>query len=274
MKIERLNENQIRCTLSKHDLVDREIKLSELAYGTGKAKDLFRDMMNQASYEVGFEADNIPLVIEAIPVSGDCIVLIVTKVNDPDELDTRFSRFSQPQPEDISDFDEDNDDNYDDNDTDTVEYTSANDILDLFKKLSENLLSKDFPATDASDKAASPTTKKTDAEDKVSKTSPKTKELNIIKIFSFKTLTDVTDFAAIISSRYHAKNTLFKDTQKDCYYLVLNKGNHTPELFNMICNMAAEYGQYCKSTYATLTYFNEHLDVIIKNNAIDILSDL
>ena len=37
MKIERLNENQIRCTLNKEDLVNREIKLSELAYGTDKA---------------------------------------------------------------------------------------------------------------------------------------------------------------------------------------------------------------------------------------------
>ena len=41
MKIERLNENQIRCTLSKEDLVNREIKLSELAYGSDKAKRLF-----------------------------------------------------------------------------------------------------------------------------------------------------------------------------------------------------------------------------------------
>ena len=93
MKIERLNENQIRCTLSKEDLVNREIKLSELAYGSDKAKRLFRDMMIQASTEVGFEANDIPLVIEAIPVSSECIILIVTKVEDPEELDTRFSKF-------------------------------------------------------------------------------------------------------------------------------------------------------------------------------------
>lgn len=51
-------------------------------------------MMKQASYELGFEADDIPLMIEAIPVSSECIVLIVTKVDDPEELDTRFSKFS------------------------------------------------------------------------------------------------------------------------------------------------------------------------------------
>ncbi|MFR9147754.1 MAG: adaptor protein MecA, partial [Mediterraneibacter sp.] len=94
MKIEKINDNQIRCTLTKADLEDRQIRLSELAYGTEKAKDLFRDMMQQANYEFGFEADNIPLMIEAIPVSADSIILIITKVEDPEELDTRFSKFT------------------------------------------------------------------------------------------------------------------------------------------------------------------------------------
>ena len=44
MKIEKLNENQIRCTLTHADLAARHLKLSELAYGTEKAKSLFRDM--------------------------------------------------------------------------------------------------------------------------------------------------------------------------------------------------------------------------------------
>ncbi|MCR4907636.1 MAG: adaptor protein MecA [Lachnospiraceae bacterium] len=94
MKIERVNDHQIRCTLTKSDLEVRNLKLSELAYGTEKAKNLFRDMMNEASRRFGFEAEDIPLMIEAIPLSGDTIVLIITKVEDPEELDTRFSRFA------------------------------------------------------------------------------------------------------------------------------------------------------------------------------------
>ena len=95
MKIEKVNDHQIRCTLTREDLADRELKLSELAYGTEKAKDLFRDMMQQASYELGFDADDIPLMIEAIPLLPEALVLIITKVEDPDELDTRFFMFLQ-----------------------------------------------------------------------------------------------------------------------------------------------------------------------------------
>ena len=95
MKIERVNENQIRCTLTRDDLIERQIKISELAYGSEKARGLFRDMIEQANYEFGFEADDIPLMIEAIPLSGENIILQITKVEYPEELDTRFSKFSE-----------------------------------------------------------------------------------------------------------------------------------------------------------------------------------
>ena len=128
MKIEKVNENQIRCTLTREDLADRELKISELAYGTEKAKNLFRDMMQQASFECGFEAEDIPLMIEAIPLNADCIVLIITKVEDPEELDTRFAKFA-PSVHDENDSDADDaDDAADDSD----------DMLDLFKKLHAN----------------------------------------------------------------------------------------------------------------------------------------
>ena len=96
MKIEKINDNQIRCTLNSDDLATRQIKLSELAYGSEKAKNLFRDMMIQAQDECGFEADNLPLMIEAIPITADSIVLIITKVEDPEELDTRFPNLRLP----------------------------------------------------------------------------------------------------------------------------------------------------------------------------------
>ena len=92
MKIEKLNDNQIRCTLTRADLADRQIKLSEIVCGSDKAKSLFQDMMEQAASEFGFEAEDMPLMIEAVPASADSLVLIITKVDDPEELDARFSK--------------------------------------------------------------------------------------------------------------------------------------------------------------------------------------
>lgn len=95
MKIEKVNENQIRCTLSKEDLEDRQIKLSELAYGSEKAKGLFRDMIQQANHEFGFETEDAPIMVEAIPLPGDHIILQITKVEYLEEQDDQFEEFKE-----------------------------------------------------------------------------------------------------------------------------------------------------------------------------------
>ena len=85
MKLEKINDNQIRCTLTLHDLDERQMKITELAFGSEKTKDLFHEMMTQAYVEFGFETDNTPLMVEAMPVSTDSIVLVITKVTNSEE---------------------------------------------------------------------------------------------------------------------------------------------------------------------------------------------
>lgn len=97
MKIERINENQIRCTLSNFDLSVRNVNLNELAYGSEKARNLFREMIQRASREVGFEAEDIPLMVEAIPMANDSVMLIITKIEDPRRSWTPAS-LNFPQP--------------------------------------------------------------------------------------------------------------------------------------------------------------------------------
>lgn len=122
MKIEKINDNQIRCTLTKEDLESHQIRISELAYGTEKAKRLFQDMMRQAQAQFGFEADNIPLMIEAIPINMESVILIITKVEDPEELDTRFSKFAPFKGAEQGE---------------TIQFDGADNIIDIFQKLCE-----------------------------------------------------------------------------------------------------------------------------------------
>ena len=106
MKIERINDNQIRCTLNSFDLSSRNLNLGELAYGSEKARGLFREMIQKASSEFGFEVEDIPLMVEAIPLSNESVMLVITKIEDPEELDTRFSRFSPMNDEPSSSLSE------------------------------------------------------------------------------------------------------------------------------------------------------------------------
>lgn len=94
MRIERVNENQIRCFLTKEEMESRKLQLKELAYGTEKAQRLFHELMQEAYARFGFEAESMPVMIEAVPLHDDSLVLIVTRVENPEELDTRFASFA------------------------------------------------------------------------------------------------------------------------------------------------------------------------------------
>ena len=244
MKIEKINDNQIRCTLTSDDLANREIKLSELAYGTEKAKNLFRDMMQQANYEFGFEADNIPLMIEAIPVTPDSIVLIITKVDDPEELDTRFSKFA-PDSGNESDL------------TPTSQMTGADDIIDLFQKLCEAKLKGHINQKETT------TTSSEETEPRV----------DLVRLFSFRSLDDVIQAAYALNNFFQGYNSLYKN-QKNLYELVLHKSGCSPEAFNKVCNMLSEYGQSKAFSPAGEAYLIEHGLAIIKDNALQQLANL
>lgn len=260
MKIEKVNEHQIRCTLTREDLADRELKISELAYGTEKAKNLFRDMMQQASFEFGFEAEDIPLMIEAIPLNSECIVLIITKVEDPEELDTRFSKFAPS----VHDADEDLDEMIDNISE------GADDVLDLFKKIHDRKLS------DASDET------KTISEDKenISNETVKKTVLSIAgdqeltKMFSFDSIGTLTRLAHVLASNYSGNNSLYKSEATGRYILVISKSSHSPVEFNKVCNILSEYGISEKYVAAGEAFLEEHFDPIIKNTAIQSLSKI
>lgn len=86
MKIEKINDNQIRCILTKGDLLQRHLSLKALASGSEGAQALFREMLAQSYEETGFEPNEYPLMIEAAPAGDGNLALTITKVNSPDEL--------------------------------------------------------------------------------------------------------------------------------------------------------------------------------------------
>lgn len=81
MRIEKISDTQIKFTLSKNDLDERDIKMGELAYGSEKTHLLFQEMMRQAHTECNFESENTPLMVEAMPVGKNHIVIVVTKIS-------------------------------------------------------------------------------------------------------------------------------------------------------------------------------------------------
>lgn len=238
MKIEKVNENQIRCTLTKEDLASRELKISELAYGTEKARNLFRDMMQQANYEFGFEAEDIPLMIEAIPMNAECIVLVITKVEDPEELDTRFSRFAPSVHED-TDYEED---------VDSMD--SSEEVLDLFHKIEEQ--------DEVSGQLAEVPKASADAQ-------------LPIRLFRFSSLHPLLTLSTGLQLSFAGTSILYKDRNNEQYLLLLAPTAEDLQEFNKLCNRLSEYGTVLRVLPTTEAYLAEHCEVVIQKDALNVL---
>lgn len=240
MKIEKVNENQIRCTLTREDLADRQIRLSELAYGSEKAKMLFRDMIQQANNEFGFEVNDIPLMVEAIPASADTLILVITKVEYPEELDTRFSKFSEPDDDDMLYKEEAKE-------FSPLPIQGADDILGLFKNLKEDQEEKEQKQEVISD---------------------------LTKMFEFSQMEQVEALAHVLAGYYDGENDLYKNIDKNSFYLMIHKSMHTPEEFNKVCNIVSEYAKQKNYNDSIGAFFAEHGKRILKGNALQTLSQL
>ena len=186
-------------------------------------------------------------MIEAIPTSADTIVLIITKVEDPEELDTRFSKFTSagendfPLPETLNKLE------------------GADEFLDLLNKV----------------KGAAASVSATSSEPEEEKTAEDTPVPLNVKLYSFDNIDQVIQMAQLIGSLYHGANTLYRDNNSDgIYILALTQSEHTKNEFNKVCNMLSEYGSPEKVSTTILAFLEEHCEIVIAADAVQKLAHL
>ena len=246
MKIEKLNENQIRCILSKSELEKRNLKINDISYGTANVKKLFKDMMQLAYVQCGFEANDIPLAIEVIPFK-DHASITVTKVQDPDELDSRYSRFAP-------------------------DVDPQNGLLAGLDKLFRTLSGQFLPADE--DEDALPF-----SDSQTSQAFPEFGEEGIgvpvaNHFFYFDTLNDLLMLAHSLKEDLSVANNLYKGVNEDgrrCYLLEIVRGDLSDEVFNTFCGFVTEFGSPCSNLDTFSYYITEHYERMIEGNALQSL---
>ena len=181
-------------------------------------------------------------MIEAIPSSADSIVLIITKVEDPEELDTRFSRFTPSGESDPLNIEA------------LEKLEGADEFLNLLNKVKE----------------AASGTRTAEKEKEETHTAP----VFSVRLFSFETLDGVIKAARLIAPAYKGANTLYKDGTGGVFLLALAPSEHSTNEFNKICNMLSEYGTPEKADSTVLAFLEEHCDIIISANAVQKLSTI
>lgn len=231
MKIEKIDDNSIKCTLSSLDLSSRNLNLRDMTYGSQAAKRLFNEMMQKAKEEVGFSIENTPLMIEAVPLQGGAVQLIISKVDDPEELDTRFSKFSavgSGQNGWISEL--------------------ATQILEGAQGLMKQL-------------------KETEEEPGVAEEKKESGDEGI-RLYRFRTLDRVIDAAKAVSYCDLGANSLYKAEDKKGYYVSLHSKGDDIDSLNRAANLLLEYGERVNGGSATEAFYKEHMEQLIQENAL------
>ena len=88
MRIERINENKLRVFLSFDDLEDRDINLETFSYNTPETQELFWDLMEQAEVELGFDAMESQLCVEAVTDVDHGFIITITRMDDEGEFES------------------------------------------------------------------------------------------------------------------------------------------------------------------------------------------
>lgn len=243
MKIEKINENQIRCILTSTDLSDRHIDLNELAYGSGKARQLFHEMIEKAYHDLDFDVEDAPLMVEAIPLPMNSIMLIISKIEEPEELDSRYSRFAPGVDDDVL------------SDLMALPMQLLEGAAELMRK---QLAQSPEPSAEAPAPAPAPANTPVDA----------------IRIFAFVSLRELAKAAALLSDPDSTcLSSLYRLDNKN-YHLVIAPVGTPAAAYSRICNVLAEFGSKIPGGKSAAAYHEEHYEKILEQNALSVAANL
>jgi adapter protein MecA 1/2 len=166
-------------------------------------------------------------------------------VDNPEELDTRFSKFAPLE------------------DSDTKQamlekLEGADEFLDLLDKVKSAVAE---PAPEKETAGKEDTKKDVPAKP-------------AIRLFSFSNLDSVIHAARLLHPMYHGANTLYKNETNGIFILALAQSAHTNSEFSKICNMLSEYGSFEKASGAVLAYLEEHCQTVISADAVRHLAEI
>ncbi|WP_099331264.1 genetic competence negative regulator [Priestia aryabhattai] len=128
MRLERLNYNKLKVFLTYDDLKERGLTKEDLWTDTFKVKQLFREMIEQASHELNFEPTN-SLSVEVFSLQAQGMVVFVTKQY---EEETSYGEFDEDEFEDFIEMQV----MLDESEDMFFEFDSFEDVIQLTKRMS------------------------------------------------------------------------------------------------------------------------------------------
>ena len=133
MKFKRINENVIRCVITKEEMYEYGMEVSELVDNRDKAEDFLRKVMQEARYELDYKTNGGALSVQiALLPEGDVAMTIAESM--PNQIENQVNRLKAY----IEDFQKVLKQKVDEqNDPKNGEGKKANNVVQQFNNISE-----------------------------------------------------------------------------------------------------------------------------------------
>lgn len=226
MRFEKINENKLKIELTKEDLIEHNIKLTDIAYGSENSRKLLHEILEQAFNELEFEHEDVPLVIEAVPTSSFSINVFITKIKDEKEFEKSMDLVNKQ------------------NEKRQKNLKNLEKLGSDFEKMVEESLGN----KNESKKPNKPQSilEKTEM------------------VYKFGELDDTIHLSQVLNKIYDGKSTLYK--YENAYYLILNAKNYTKDDIVKLRLTLDEFGEFVSTHKVAQGYLKEYGTIIVKKD--------
>lgn len=241
MKFEKLNENSVRCIVSKEDLEENGLTIEDFVMNQDKVRDFISELVMMAKEEVGYEVNDEALAVQLVTLPRNRLAITLTN-------------------------------NAESSIRDMLEHLKG-DVNEVTLSEEEELLPELQSDLESIDEKESTNKRMEDIKQEAKKRVLAQQKVTS-RVYEFTSLEEVEQLATSITVQKSITSRLFKDSKTGRYYLVINKGRLSKDVYRSICEQALDFGMLYSYKASRLAYIEEHFDCLIKKKAIDVLQTI
>lgn len=236
MKFRRIDEDTVRCIVSKEDMQEYGIVLEDFFKNKGKVHDFLHEIVERAEQEIGYEPKEGLLSMQIIPISQNTISIT----------------FSEQGGEDYED------------------------IVNAFKNSVGDILDEGGNFTQALDEDSDEYIEDTESEEEIDFGDSLGSQIvgmddSVRIMIAMRDLDKMAEFCRILNIGKTVKSELYRLNSKGIYCLIIDKDRISSEVMKHILLLAVEYTSNITDEEKIISYVRDHGEIIIEKSAYRIL---
>lgn len=236
MKFRRIDEDTVRCIVSKEDMQEYGIVLEDFFKNKGKVHDFLHEIVERAEQEIGYEPKEGLLSMQIIPISQNTISITFSEQGSDDyedimnafrnsvgDLIDEGGNFSQALDEESDEY---------------IEDEETEEDIDFGDSVGSQIVGMDDSVT---------------------------------IMIAMRSLDKMAEFCRMLNIEKTVKSELYRLNSKGIYCLIIDKDRISSGVMKHILLLAVEYTSNITDEEKIISYVRDHGELIIEKSAYRIL---